>query len=1055
MKTRKMAAAAAQQQACRYRGNICKILSGDNHLQFCDKHYKFHTDFLRNNPSILKKNQLDLLGSETPDLTKKKKVKKQSSILPPDEERCCRIGGGRWRCKNFRMKSSSGTKNYCEEHCRSISQHNKDRLMKKKKKKSEAGLSKRVTETRDSNRIKRPAKRQLTGQPSTSNPTTSSDRITEGASPNVWTKMKNVESTKGSGEPVNDQLESVELYQSNCIELFMEPEKNELELEKVKAELEKNEVELEKNVRSTKGSGEPVNDQLQSVELYQSNCIELFMEPEKNEVELEKVKAELEKNEVELLKNVESTKGSGEPVNDQLESVELYQSNCIELSMEPEKNKVELEKVKVELEKNEVEHEKNVESTKGSGQPVNDQLESMELYKSNCFELSTEPEKNKVELEKVKAELEKNEVELPKNELEREKNKVELEKNKVDLEKMKKKVECTEFQDKLAEVEETRKSISTDENTTEFWRMECSDAEILVQRLENENSTIGCVETCISNLASLVPGNGKESSLLGCQELSYSEKVESEARGLQNEITQTGEKPRDMSKPNAETRGEGSKDSCAYELKTEEKVLNVEEGKDWGCLEERSSSQADLGMCNKISVNLVSDSNDGGDSLGTEDSLGDSMDMIVPGNGNESLILRCQELSYSDKVESEAQGLQNEITQTGENQGDKDMSKPNAETVGEGSKDSRAYELKSEEKVLNVEEGKGWGCSEERPSQHGSSSQADLEMCNKTSLNLVFDSNDGGDSLGAEDSLGDSMDMIVPGNGNVSSILRCQELSCSEKVESEAPGLQNEITQTGENQRDKDMSKPNAETIGEGSKDSRAYELNTEEKVLNVIEGKGCGCLEERPSEHGSSSQADLEMCKKTSVNLVSDSNDGGDSLGAEDSLGDSMDMIVSGNGNESSEKVESEAQGLQNEITQTGENQRDKDMSKPNAETIGEGSKDSLAYELKTGEKVLNVEEGKGWGPWGCLEERPSQHGSSSQADLEMCKNFLNLVSDSNDGCDSLGAEDSLGDSMDMLAMKNLNMNKDKLTEADMLSSVEDCMKAVGALYQQEISKD
>ncbi|KAI3836338.1 hypothetical protein MKX03_020826 [Papaver bracteatum] len=893
MKTRKTAAAAAQQQACRYRGNVCKIIIGDNQLQFCDKHYKFHTDFLRNNPSILKKGHHDLLGSGTPDLTKKKKKKKkkQSSIIPPDEERCCRNDGMIWRCKNFRMK----TKNYCQQHCTSIFQHNKIRLMKKKKKKkSGSDFSKRVAETRDSNRFKRPGKRHLTDQPSTSNPTTSSDRIvgagsvktgakrkrvdtlsgelksltgtretraskrrkmlmeggetsnqpatngnfesdgiveggppkigtkrknvertkgsgepvielesvllyksnsekiesevralqnestqsgeilrdennmskpttssdkiTEGASPMVWTKMKNVESTKGSGESVNDQLESLELYKSNCFELSMEPEKNKVELEKVEAELEKNEVELEKNeveiekkkveLEKNKMEPEKVKAELEKNEVeIEKNEVELEtngVEPEKNKVELEKVKAELEKNEVEIEKKkveLENNKMEPEKVKAELKKNEVeiekneveLETNGVELEknkaeleknevepgknkMEPEKNKMEPEKVNAELDKNEVEIEKNeveleknkvelekvkAELEKNEVEPAKNKMEpeknKMELEKNevepeknkmepeknevvletNGVELEkekVEPEKNKMEPEKVKAEIEKNEVEIEKNEVEIEKNgvepaknkmepeknkvelekvKAELEKNEVELEKKKveleknkmelekKNVECTEFQDKLAGVEETRKSTSKDENAAEFWRMKCSNSEIVVQRMENENSTIGCVETCVSNLVSLVSGKGKESSILRCQELSYSEKIESEARGLQNEITQTGEKQRDknMSKPHAETRGEGSMDSHAYELKTKEKMLNVEEGKGWGCLEEGpsqhgSSSQADLEMCKKTFVNLVSGSNDGGDGLAIEDSLGDSMDMLAMKNLN-------------------------------------------------------------------------------------------------------------------------------------------------------------------------------------------------------------------------------------------------------------------------------------------------------------------------------------------------------------------------------------------------------------------------------------
>ncbi|RZC80160.1 hypothetical protein C5167_042736 [Papaver somniferum] len=280
MKTRKMAA-AAQQQACRYRGNLCKILSGDNHLQFCDKHYKFHTDFLRNNPSILKKWHHDLLGSDTPDLAKKKKRKQapdqQSSILPPDEERCCRNDGMIWRCKNFRMK----TKSYCQQHCTSIFQHNKTRLMKKKKKKkSGSDFSKRVAETRDSNRFKRPGKRQRTDQPSTSNPTTSSDRIVGAGSVKIGAKRKRVD-TAMSGElkPLTGiRGPVVETRASKQRKMLMEggetsnqPATNDnFESDGIVEGGPPKTGTTRKNVERTKGSGEPVIE-LESVELYKSN----------------------------------------------------------------------------------------------------------------------------------------------------------------------------------------------------------------------------------------------------------------------------------------------------------------------------------------------------------------------------------------------------------------------------------------------------------------------------------------------------------------------------------------------------------------------------------------------------------------------------------------------------------------------------------------------------------------------------------------------------------------------------------------------------------------
>ncbi|KAI3891478.1 hypothetical protein MKX03_037127, partial [Papaver bracteatum] len=438
MKTRKM---AAQQQTCRYRGNKCKILSGDNHLQFCDKHYKFHTDFLRNNPSILKKNQLDLLGSDTADLTKKKKRKHKGSILPPDEERCCRNDGMIWRCKKFRMK----TKNYCQQHNAFNVQHSKDIMMKRKmKKKSGADFSKRVAETRDSNRFKRPGKRQLTvtDQPSTSNPTTSSDRIAGAGSVKIGAKRKRVVDTAMSGE-LKSLTGTRETRASKRRKMLMEggessnqPATNDnIESDGIVEGVPPKIGKKRKNVERTKGSGEPVIE-LESVELYKSNSEKI--ESEVRALQNESTQSdEILRDENNMskpttssdkitegaspkvwtkMKNVEITKGSGESVNDQLESVELYKSNCFELSMEPEKSKVELEKVEAELEKNEVELEKN----------------EVEIEKKKV-----ELEKNKMEPEKVKAELEKNEVEIEKNEVEIEKNEVELETNGVEPEKNK------------------------------------------------------------------------------------------------------------------------------------------------------------------------------------------------------------------------------------------------------------------------------------------------------------------------------------------------------------------------------------------------------------------------------------------------------------------------------------------------------------------------------------------------------------------------------------------------------------------------------------------
>ncbi|XP_026421270.1 uncharacterized protein LOC113317363 isoform X2 [Papaver somniferum] len=256
-------------------------------------------------------------------------------------------------------------------------------------------------------------------------------------------------------------------------------------------------------------------------------------------------------------------------------------------------------------------------------------LESLEHYKSKCFELS-------VELEK-------------------------------------KKVECTELQGKLAEVE-TRKTAAKDEiertpeDATEHWRKMYSDLESRVLRIENQ------LESRVSNLESLVLRNGKGSSILRCVELHNAENMEAEARGLQNEVTQSGEKQKDKNSrsiPNVENNNGGGKDSHVYELKTEEKVLVYDVG-----INKHRESESEFPRYSAVNMS-------------------------------------CGSLDLSSRGE-------------------------------------------------NIEEGKGWGYVEERPSQHGSLSQDHLEMSQKPFVNVVSCS--GGESFGesfAEDSDSDLMDMMA------------------------------------------------------------------------------------------------------------------------------------------------------------------------------------------------------------------------------------------------------------------------------------------------------
>ncbi|XP_026423804.1 uncharacterized protein LOC113320080 [Papaver somniferum] len=91
-------------------------------------------------------------------------------------------------------------------------------------------------------------------------------------------------------------------------------------------------------------------------------------------------------------------------------------------------------------------------------------LESLEHYKSKCFELTLELEKQKMELEKKNVELEK--------------QKLELEKKNAEL--------------------ETKKTAAEDENAVKYWRNKCSDLESLVLKMEAEIQP--CVVKCLAFL---------------------------------------------------------------------------------------------------------------------------------------------------------------------------------------------------------------------------------------------------------------------------------------------------------------------------------------------------------------------------------------------------------------------------------------------------------------------------------------------------------------------------------------------------------------------------
>ncbi|XP_026433744.1 uncharacterized protein LOC113331222 [Papaver somniferum] len=208
----------------------------------------------------------------------------------------------------------------------------------------------------------------------------------------------------------------------------------------------------------------------------------------------------------------------------------------------------------------------------------------------------------------------------------------------------------------------------THEDATEYWRKMYSDLESRVLRMENQ------LESHVSNLESLVLRNGKESPILRCVELRNAENMEAEARGLQNEVTQSGGKQKDKNSrsiPNVENNNGGGKDSHVYELKTEEKVLMFDVG-----INKHHESESEFPRYSAVNMSCGS---------------------------------------------------------------------PHLSSRGE-----------------NIEEGKGGGYVEERPSQHGSLSQDHLEMSQKPFVNVVSCS--GGESFGesfAEDSDSDLMDMMA------------------------------------------------------------------------------------------------------------------------------------------------------------------------------------------------------------------------------------------------------------------------------------------------------
>ncbi|XP_026424506.1 uncharacterized protein LOC113320819 isoform X2 [Papaver somniferum] len=269
------------------------------------------------------------------------------------------------------------------------------------------------------------------------------------------------------------------------------------------------------------------------------------------------------------------------------------------------------------------------------------------------------------------------------------------------LELERKKLECTKLQGKLAEKEETRKTAETERtpaDATASWEKMFSYLESRFQRKDDGNSAMECVESRISNLESqFLRMESEHSTMAGCVESRIS-KLESLVPGMENENSTMG------------------------------------------CLESRISNLE----------SLVQRMGNGNLTMAVESRIS-NLESLVLRSGKESSILRCVK-------------LRNGVAE----------SKSNAETSSRGTKDSHVYECKTKEKVLNVydvgvnkhhesesefpkysavnissgclhlssgseniEEGNGRGCSDVIQSQHGSSSQDQLDM--RTSLGGLMD----------------------------------------------------------------------------------------------------------------------------------------------------------------------------------------------------------------------------------------------------------------------------------------------------------------------------
>ncbi|XP_026423432.1 uncharacterized protein LOC113319384 [Papaver somniferum] len=530
-------ASGGDEKICRRKNDgktvNCMNVSGDNKIQYCDKHYKDFTDFYSENPCLITANKSKCLPKkkmEEIELLKKNK-------LPLPDEHLCRHNTGSWRCKNLRMGHGAADDDHsvlkakvCEKHYYYYRQNKK----KRSRDGDGAAATGPIEETRGSNCSKRGKK--VTEEHDRSLDVTGIQPPTtdiEGGSANVGTKRENVQGMERSGELdfTDFLMEKPSLITSNEMKKEMEMEKKKLPPDEQICCLTNGMGWRCKKFRMSYGAAAddasvPKTKFCEKHYNYYSSYNKNYYKKKKTSGDGEGAGAGC----TTATGPVEETNCSkpGEKVTEEDDDAEIQKLGSAADRIGRKSENVER-----------AEKSGEPESFKGMGETVVE-LESLEHYKSKCFQLS-------VELEK-------------------------------------KKVECTTIQGKLAEVEETRKTAATNESertpadATECWRKmfsdltgwvesRISDLENIILRMDNKVSTMeGCVESRILKLESLVPKSGKGGSILRCVQLCHSEKIESEAQGSQNDFTRSGEKLRDEN---------DKKDSDVYECKTKEKVLNV------------------------------------------------------------------------------------------------------------------------------------------------------------------------------------------------------------------------------------------------------------------------------------------------------------------------------------------------------------------------------------------------------------------------------------------------------------------------------------------------